>query len=103
MLGGVAPSTYLGRLTKGNDSNPPIAADRLSAILASHEIDEALLASDDFNGFMDKRRSSLLSLLEAAMVKEAVRESILPINQDDDYYGEEALEIGRAAWRERGW
>ena len=92
MLGGVAPSIYLGRLTKGNDSNPPIAAERLSAILTSHEIEEALLASDDFNGFMDKRRSSLLALIEAAMGKEAVRESILPMNQDDDYYGEEELE-----------
>src|SRR5690606_12935481 len=88
MLGGAAPSAYLGRLTKGNERNPPIAADRLSAILKSHEIEEALLASDNFTGFMDDRRASLLTLIEAAMGKEAVRESILPMNQDDDYYGE---------------
>lgn len=92
MLGGVAPSSYLGRLTKGNDSNPPIAADRLSAILKSHEIEEALLASDDFDGFMDQRRSRLLTMIEAAMGKDAVRESILPMGQEDDYYGEEELE-----------
>jgi hypothetical protein len=92
MLGGVAPSTYLGRLTKGNDSNPPIAPDRLSAILTSHEIDEDLLAADDFHGFMELRRARLLSLIETAMGKEAVRESTLPMGQEDEYYGEEELE-----------
>lgn len=92
MLGGVAPSTYLGRLPKGNDSNPPIAADRLSAILTSHEIDEDLLAADDFNGFMELRRARLLSLIETAMGKEAVRESTQPMGQEDEYYGEEELE-----------
>lgn len=92
MLGGVAPSAYLGRLAKGNDTNPPIAADRLSAILKSHEIEETLLAADDFDGFMDHRRARLLALIETAMGKEAVRESILPMGLDDDYYGEEELE-----------
>lgn len=92
MLGGVAPSAYLGRLTKGNESNPPIAADRLSAILKSHEINEALLASDDFKSFMNHRRSRLLAMIEAAMSKDAVRENILPVGQEDDYYGEEELE-----------
>lgn len=92
MLGGVAPSMYLGRLTKGNDSNPPIASDRLSAILKSHEIDEDLLAADDFHGFMELRRARLLLLIETAMGKEAVRESTLPMGQEDEYYGEEELE-----------
>lgn len=92
MLGGVAPSAYLERLTKGNENNPPIAADRLSAILKSHEINEALLASNDFNSFMDHRRSRLLAMIEAAMGKDAVRETILPMGQEDNYYGEEELE-----------
>lgn len=92
MLGGVAPSAYLGRLTKGNASNPPIAAERLSAILNSHEIDEALLADDDFNGFMDLRRARLLAMIETAMGKDAVRESVSPVDPQDDYYGEEELE-----------
>lgn len=92
MLGGVAPSAYLGRLMKGNDSNPPIEANRLSAILKSHEIEEALLATNDFHAFMADRRSRLLALIEAAMGKEAVRESILPMDRDDDYYGEEEQE-----------
>ena len=92
MLGGVAPSTYLGRLTRGNERNPPIAPDRLSAILKSHEVAEELLAADNFYGFMDQRRARLLALIEAAMGKDAVRESTLPMGQDDDYYGEEKLE-----------
>lgn len=92
MLGGVAPSLYLGRLTKGNGSNLPISVDRLSAILKSHEIDEELLVSDDFESFMNRRRSSLLAMIEAAMGKEAVRESILPMSEGDDYYAEEELD-----------
>ena len=92
MLGGVAPSIYLGRLIKGNRSNPPIASDRLSTILKSHEIDEILLASDDFTSFMNTRRSALLAMIEAAMGKDAVRESILPVSQEDDHYEDEELE-----------
>ncbi|UIK11412.1 hypothetical protein LZK80_02895 [Rhizobium leguminosarum] len=60
----------------------------MSAILKSHEIDEALLASDNFTGFMDDRRSKLLAMIEAAMGKDVVRENILPMGQEDDYYGE---------------
>ncbi|MFT8550256.1 MAG: DUF262 domain-containing protein [Acetobacter okinawensis] len=92
MLGGVAPSIYLGRLIKGNRSNPPLASDRLSTILKSHEIDEILLASDDFTSFMNTRRSALLAMIEAAMGKDAVRESILPVSQEDDHYEDEELE-----------
>ncbi|MGO7347438.1 DUF262 domain-containing protein [Rhizobium ruizarguesonis] len=92
MLGGAAPSAYLGRLTKGNESNPSIAADRLAAILKSHEIDEELLLADNFTGFMDDRRSRLLAMIEAAMGKDVVRENILPMGREDDYYGEEELE-----------
>ena len=51
-----------------------------------------MLAADDFHGFMDHRRSRLLERIEAAMGKEAVRESILPMDQEDDYYGEEEQE-----------
>jgi hypothetical protein len=55
-------------------------------------IDEALLASDSFTGFMDDRRSRLLGMIEAAMGKEAVPENIQPMDQADDYYGEEQFE-----------
>ena len=93
MLGGVAPSSYLGRLTKGNDSNPAIAPDRLTAILESHEIEESYLHADDFDGFMDDRRRRLLAIIENAMGKEALREAEVPSDhEEEDYYAEEERE-----------
>lgn len=92
MIGGIAPSAYLGRLTKGNERNPPIDAERLSTILKSHEIKEDLLVSDNFIEFMDDRRSRLLVKIQTAMGKDVVRENIVPMDQEDSYYGEEELE-----------
>jgi hypothetical protein len=92
MLGGVAPSIYLGRLTKGNDQNPPIDPSRLTTILESHEIDQRFLLADDFAGFMDDRRQKLLSLIEEAMGKEALREAEIPSDHDEDFYPEEERE-----------
>ena len=93
MLGGVAPSSYLGRLTKGNDSNPAIAPDLLTAILESHEIEESYLLADDFDGFMDDRRRRLLAIIENAMGKEALREAEVPSDhEEEDYYAEEEQE-----------
>lgn len=97
MLGGVAPSSYLSRLTKGNDTNPAIAPDRLSAILASHVIDEANLRADDFDGFMEARRARLLALIEGAMGKEAVRESVAPVVSGEDFYAEDEEALAEAA------
>ena len=42
IIGGVAPSTYLARLEKGGEKNPPIATERLVSILRTHEIDVGL-------------------------------------------------------------
>lgn len=93
MLGGVAPSAYLSRLIKGNESNPAIDPDRLTAILESHEIDQDYLLADDFAGFMDDRRLKLLALIEEAMGKEALREAEIPSDlEDEGYYSEEELE-----------
>lgn len=96
MLGGAAPSVYLGRLTKGNENNPALDEKRLSAILESHEIDEALLREDDFHRFTDNRRARLLSMIEKVMDKEAVRESILRVEMEDDYSDGEELEEAAA-------
>lgn len=93
MLGGAAPSSYLGRLMKGNESNPPLGPKRVSAILTSHEIDESYLHADDFEGFMEDRRQRLLAIIERAMGKDALREAEVPSEaDDDDYYAEEELE-----------
>ena len=89
IIGGVAPSTYLTRLEKGNAQNPPIAAEQLNAILDTHFIDVNLLQSDDFQSFFDARRQKLLSMIEAAMGKSAVREDVAPPDPDDGYSDEE--------------
>ena len=90
ILGGSAPSSYLGRIEKGSAANPAIGQERLDAILASHEIDPALLRSDDFDAFMKARRERLLLLIEKAMGKLAVRENVAPPDPDDSYTEEEA-------------
>ena len=89
ILGGSAPSAYLARLEKGSDNNPSIGPERLDFILASHEIQPALLRADDFESFMTDRRERLLVLIEAAMGKAAVREDVAPPDPDDTYTDEE--------------
>jgi hypothetical protein len=91
IIGGVAPSSYLARLEKGNDKIPPIAADRLATILRSHEIDIELLKADGFEAFFNDRRRRLLALIESVMSKAAVREDVAPPDPDD-HYGEEERE-----------
>lgn len=91
ILGGVAPSIYLARLEKGNENNPSIGSARLDQMLLTHEVDPALLRSDSFAGFFDARRERLLTLIEKAMGKAAVREDIAPPDPDDSY-GEDERE-----------
>lgn len=71
IIGGVAPSEYLGKLEAGNGANPPIAAAKLDGYLATHLIDPALLRSDQFDAFMEDRQKRLLGLIEQAMGKAA--------------------------------
>jgi hypothetical protein len=89
IVGNVAPSSYLARLEKGGEKNPAIAADRLSAILLSHEIDVGLLKADGFDAFFADRRGRLLKLIEVAMGKPAVREDVAPPDSDDGYSEDE--------------
>ncbi len=89
IIGGVAPSTYLARLENGGERIPPIAAERLSAILQSHEIDVSHLKEDRFADFFDDRRRRLLKLIEGAMGKPAVREDLAPPDPDDSYGDDE--------------
>ena len=71
IIGGVAPSDYLGKLEKGNDATPAIDPERLDAYLKSHLIDPAILRSDNFDAFMEDRQKRLLALIEQAMGKGA--------------------------------
>ena len=75
IIGGRAPSDYLGRLeaelakSEGDDS----ARDRLDDILSSHLIEPALLRADDFDKFYEDRKEGLLKLMERKTQREILR------------------------------
>ena len=60
----------------------------MDKIVASHRIDPARLREDDFEGFLVKRRESLLEIIEKAMGKDIDRdaEQVLPEDAPDDYF-----------------
>ena len=87
IIGGVAPSEYLSRLEKGNESSPPIAADKLDSFLRSHLIDPTFLRDDDFWGFMADRQKRLLGLIERAIGKSAYVGAAGEEGEDADYEG----------------
>ena len=71
IIGGVAPSAYLGKLQRGDAATPPIEQERLDGYLRSHLIDPALLRGDGFDAFMADRQLQLLGLIEQATGKAA--------------------------------
>lgn len=88
IIGGVAPSDYLAKLEKGNDTTPPIDPKRLDAYLTSHLMDPALLRADRFDEFLADRQKRLLMLIEQATGKAAymgtVEEEGEDVEGDDD-------------------
>ena len=69
IIGGVAPSEYLGKLEKGSHTVPAIEHARLDGFLSSHLIDSTLLRANDFDAFMADRQKRLLELIEQATGK----------------------------------
>ncbi|MCO5081828.1 MAG: hypothetical protein M9955_09260 [Rhizobiaceae bacterium] len=67
MIGRKAPSEYLGSIQSHKQVGLQDAA--MDAIVSSHLIDAATLRSDDFELFYERRRQSLLDLVEQAMGK----------------------------------
>jgi len=89
ILGGVAPSVYLGRLEIGGKDTPPIDRDDLDEYLASHAMDPLLLRADDFAGFMADRESRLLAMISRATGHAITRSDAAPeegedVEQDDE-------------------
>jgi hypothetical protein len=88
IIGGVAPSKYLGKLETGSEKTPSIASDKLDTYLRSHLISPELLRADDFETFMEDRQKRLLSLIEQATGKAAysgnVAEEGEDIEEDED-------------------
>ena len=69
IIGGVAPSVYLGKLEQGRTSpegqviEPPIDKAVLEGYLQTHCIPVGELYADDFHGFIKKRQSLLMELV----------------------------------------
>ncbi|MEW4530634.1 DUF262 domain-containing protein [Maioricimonas sp. JC845] len=72
IIGGVAPSKYLDRIEAGRTSkngqvqDPPLDPAVLDEYLRSHCISPEHLRADDFEGFLEQRRRSLLQLIANA-------------------------------------
>jgi hypothetical protein len=82
IVGGVAPSQYIAKLEKGNETTPPIACQTLDAYLGSHLINPAILRADKFEAFMDDRQKQLLTLIEQAMGKAAYTGNVAEEGED---------------------
>jgi hypothetical protein len=82
MIGGVAPSDYLSKLEKGNETTPSIPRDRLDGHLRSHLIDPNLLRADSFADFLADRQKRLLALIERATGKAAYVGTVEEEGQD---------------------
>lgn len=78
ILGGSAPSVYLSKLENGSEDREPLDANRIDELLASHEINQELLRSDQFANFFEDRHSRLLALIEGAMGKKSTPEAVSP-------------------------
>ena len=65
-LGGIAPSQYLAKLTKGSGRQQPILVETLQHHLETHLIDPTLLRANDFEAFVADRHERLLTLIEQA-------------------------------------
>lgn len=86
MIGGNAPSAYLARVER----SAHIEEQRMDEILESHAIDPIIVRADDFEAFSARRQDALLSIIEQAMGKPVIRETVSPdLQLDDDYEGQE--------------
>ena len=82
IIGGVAPSEYLAKLEKGNETTPSIDPKKLDTYLSSHLIDPSLLRADSFDAFMVDRQKRLLRLIEQATGKPAYAGNVQEEGED---------------------
>jgi hypothetical protein len=71
-MSGDAPSTYIPRIQ--NETQVGLNDAQMDSLLASHALDPELLRSDDFDGFLEDRRTRLVTLIETAMGKKVQAE-----------------------------
>lgn len=79
VIGGVAPSTYLGTI----EARAQITADRLDELLGAHLIPAEHLRADDFEGYFAARREALCRLVEKATGKAVQRDVASGAVQED--------------------
>ncbi len=85
IIGGNAPSVYLGRLqSKG------ISEERMDGILHSHVINPSALRADNFDVFFQSRQNALLDRIEKVMGKSLVRDALTQEESEPVDYEEEA-------------
>lgn len=72
IIGGVAPSAYLKKLTGDFDTDGADPSRTLDGRLTSHLIDPAVLREDRFTEFMTDRQSKLVALIEDATGKRVI-------------------------------
>ncbi len=87
MIGGHAPSKYLGKLQ--GHKQVQLADAAMDEILKTHYVDPVALRADDFHRFYAARKTALLSLIEAAMGKRGVSASSLDTSEGDDIEADE--------------
>ena len=80
IIGGDAPSRYLGRI----EQRTTLAAEELDAILRTHLIDPALLRADDFDGFYTARKAALAALAGSGQGKPVMIDFAPPEGVADD-------------------
>jgi hypothetical protein len=86
-IGGKAPSEYLKQIE--TDKAVQLQPSAMDAILQTHCISPEFLRTDDFKGFMNARKATLLSLVEKAMGKVAVALGEAPSEDDSTDEDEE--------------
>lgn len=79
IIGGHAPSAYLGKL----ESSPAVERAALNDSLRSHCIDPDLLRADDFKAFMADREKRLLTLIAKATGHQIVGADVAPEEGED--------------------
>jgi hypothetical protein len=87
-IGGKAPSAYLEQLQ--TEKAVQLSSSAMDAILQTHCISPSFLRTDDFTGFFQDRKATLLKLIEQAMGKQVISTSE-PINEDDMEIEDEEL------------
>ena len=74
VIGGRAPSEYLSRV----QNSAGISPERMDEILTTHYINPDKLRQNDFQGFYQDRKETLLNRIEQATGKTISREAVLP-------------------------